>query len=216
MARRLKITEKVTFNVSEASYVYILSEQKLTKNSQKGPFGRVLENLKIAVKQCCQTGQFYQDKNLWENAKIRMPHFSHTSKSRIDQIGTYYVKYHGNWEPSIKRQFPWTCSASRRLFINMMLSRSREPKIFLSSLAFYAKRPTIKFRVGKRPFAHYSKAQVLKSSEKMTSNFTCYGATQHEMEVHKQVAFWIEVVACTIVGGFGIVGNLFSLPILAR
>lgn len=36
------------------------------------------------------------------------------------------------------------------------------------------------------------------------------------MEVHKEVAFWIEVVACTIVGGFGIIGNLFSLPILAR
>ena len=141
-----------------------------------------------------------------------MPHFSNTSKSRVDQM--VHIMGIGNPQ-SIRLTSVSMDSASRRLFINM-LSRSREPKIFLSSLAFYAKRPTIKFRVGKRPFAHYSKAQVLKSSEKMTSNFTCYGATQHEMEVHKQVAFWIEVVACTIVGGFGIVGNLFSLPILAR
>ena len=54
--RCLKITEKVSFNIaSEASYVYILSGQKLIKN---GPFWRVFENLKLAVKQCYQTGQF--------------------------------------------------------------------------------------------------------------------------------------------------------------
>ena len=102
MARRLKITEKVTFKiVSEASYVYILSEQKLTKNSQKGPFGRVLENLKIAVKQCCQTGQFHQDKNLWENAKIRIPHFSHTLKSRVDQMVPMLISWElGTLNPS--------------------------------------------------------------------------------------------------------------------
>ena len=48
----LKITEKVAFNIaSEASYVYILS-------GQNGPFWRVFENLKLAVKQCYQTGQF--------------------------------------------------------------------------------------------------------------------------------------------------------------
>ena len=35
-ARCLKITEKVSFNIaSEASYVYILSGQKLIKNAQK-------------------------------------------------------------------------------------------------------------------------------------------------------------------------------------
>ena len=34
----LKITEKVSFNIaSEASYVYILSGQKLIKNSKNGP-----------------------------------------------------------------------------------------------------------------------------------------------------------------------------------
>ena len=56
--RCLKITEKVSFNIaSEASYVYILSGQKLIKNVKNGPFWRVFENLKLAVKQCYQTGQ---------------------------------------------------------------------------------------------------------------------------------------------------------------
>ena len=57
--RCLKITEKVSFNVaSEASYVYILSGQKLIKNAKNCPFWRVFENLKFAVKQCYQIGQF--------------------------------------------------------------------------------------------------------------------------------------------------------------
>ena len=57
--RCLKITEKVSFKiVSEASYVYILSGQKLIKNAKNGPFRRVFENLKLAVKQCYQTGHF--------------------------------------------------------------------------------------------------------------------------------------------------------------
>ena len=55
----LKITEKVSFNIgSEASYVYILSGQKLIKNAKNGPFWRVFENLKFEVKQCYQTCQF--------------------------------------------------------------------------------------------------------------------------------------------------------------
>ena len=59
LARCLKITEKVSFNIaSEASYVYILSGQKLIKNAKNGSFWRVFENLKLAVKQCYQTGQF--------------------------------------------------------------------------------------------------------------------------------------------------------------
>ena len=48
--RCLKITEKVSFNIaSEASYVYILSRKKLIKKAKNGPFGRVFENLKLAV-----------------------------------------------------------------------------------------------------------------------------------------------------------------------
>ena len=47
----LKITENISFNIaSEASYVYILSGQKLNKNAKNGPFGRVVENLKLVVK----------------------------------------------------------------------------------------------------------------------------------------------------------------------
>ena len=53
------MTDKVSLNfASVASYVYILSGQKLIKNAKNGQFWRVFENLKIAVKQCYQTGQF--------------------------------------------------------------------------------------------------------------------------------------------------------------
>ena len=51
--------KKVSFYIaSEASYVYIMSGQKLIKNAKIGPFWRVFENLKVAIKQCYQTGQF--------------------------------------------------------------------------------------------------------------------------------------------------------------
>ena len=53
--RCLKITEKVSFFASEASYVNILSGQKFIKNANNGPIWRVFENLKLAVKQCYQT-----------------------------------------------------------------------------------------------------------------------------------------------------------------
>ena len=43
---------------SEESYVYILSGQKLIEKAKNGPFWRVFENLKPAVKQSYQTGQF--------------------------------------------------------------------------------------------------------------------------------------------------------------
>ena len=58
-SRCLKITEKVSFNIaSEASYIYILSGQKLIKNAKNGQFWKVFENIKLAVKQCYQKGQF--------------------------------------------------------------------------------------------------------------------------------------------------------------
>ena len=71
-ARCLKITEKVSFNIaSKASYIYILSGQKFIKTAKNGPFWRVFENLKLAVKQCYQTGQFLQDKNWWKMPKFK-------------------------------------------------------------------------------------------------------------------------------------------------
>ena len=58
-AQCLKITENVSFNIaSQASYVYILSKQKLIKNAQNGQFVPLFENLKLAVIQCYQIGHF--------------------------------------------------------------------------------------------------------------------------------------------------------------
>ena len=55
----LKENIKVLFNIaSEASYVYILSGQKLIKNGKNDSFSRAFENLKLAVKQRYQTGHF--------------------------------------------------------------------------------------------------------------------------------------------------------------
>ena len=57
-AKCLKITKSVAFKIaSEASYVYILNEQKLIKNAKNGQFWifRILENLKFAVIKCYQT-----------------------------------------------------------------------------------------------------------------------------------------------------------------
>ena len=53
----LKITEKVSFNTaSEASLHFEWT--KVNKNAKNGPFWRVFEYHKLAVKQCYQTGQF--------------------------------------------------------------------------------------------------------------------------------------------------------------
>ena len=58
--RCLKIPPKVAFNIaSEESYVYISSWQKLIKNAKNGPFWRVFENMKLAVKQCYQAGHLW-------------------------------------------------------------------------------------------------------------------------------------------------------------
>ena len=44
LSQCLKIDQKVAFNIaSEASYVYILSGQKLIKNAKNGPFGEFLQ-----------------------------------------------------------------------------------------------------------------------------------------------------------------------------
>ena len=81
----LKIREKASFNIaSGVSYVYILSGQKFIKNAKNGPFCRVFENLKLAVKQCYQTGHFNKDKNCdflsnfqtnWSCAKLEFWYF---------------------------------------------------------------------------------------------------------------------------------------------
>ena len=68
-ARCLKITEKVSFNIASE-----VSAQKWIKNY---PFWRVFENLKLAVKQCYETGQFNRTKigGKCQISKIKMRHF---------------------------------------------------------------------------------------------------------------------------------------------
>ena len=81
-SRCLKITEKVSINItSEASYVYILSGQKLIENAKNGPFWRIFENLKLAVKQCYQIGQ-----KLVENAKIEILKYPENPKLRTKSV----------------------------------------------------------------------------------------------------------------------------------
>ena len=58
--------KKVSFNIaSEASYFYILSGQKLIKNTKNGPFWRVFENLKLTVKMCYQTIDIQKSHKKW-------------------------------------------------------------------------------------------------------------------------------------------------------
>ena len=66
-ARCLKITEKLSF---DATYVYILSGQKLIKNANNGPFGEFLITWSLGQK-CYQTGHFWKDKNWWKMQKLK-------------------------------------------------------------------------------------------------------------------------------------------------
>ena len=62
----MKITEKVSFNITRgASYVYILSRQKLISRMPKMVhFGEFFENLKLAVK------KVLPDKSIFNRTKI--------------------------------------------------------------------------------------------------------------------------------------------------
>ena len=61
--------------------IYILSGQKLIKNVKNGPFWRVFEKLKLAVKQC------YQTRQLVENAKIKKFKYDILSNFQTISIG---------------------------------------------------------------------------------------------------------------------------------
>ena len=52
------VFEKLRKIASEASYHYVLS-RKLIKNAKNGPFWWIFEILKLTVKQCYQTNQFW-------------------------------------------------------------------------------------------------------------------------------------------------------------
>ena len=78
----MKITEKVSFNIaSEASYVYILSGQKLIKNAQNGPFWRVFENLRVHT--VLPDRSVLMGQKLVENGKIQMGHSEQFSNNVI-------------------------------------------------------------------------------------------------------------------------------------
>ena len=89
LAQCLKIREKVSFNIaSEASYVWIFIGQNFFKNAKNGQFWQVLKNLKLAVKQCYQTGQLLSNKidlsgnTVWPQASgfqklAKIDHFWH-------------------------------------------------------------------------------------------------------------------------------------------
>ena len=70
--RCLKITEKVSFNIaSEASYVYILSGQKLIENAKNGQFWRVFRKPEVCGQTVLPDRSVLIGKKLVENAKIQ-------------------------------------------------------------------------------------------------------------------------------------------------
>ena len=76
--RCLKITEKVSFNIaSEASYVYILSGQKLIKNAKNGPFLASFWKPEACGKTVLPDRLVLIWQKLVENAKIQMRHFEY-------------------------------------------------------------------------------------------------------------------------------------------
>ncbi len=71
-SRCLKITEKVSFNIaSEASYVYILSGQKLIKNAKNGPFWRSFEKPEACGQTVLPDRSVLIGQKLVEKAKIQ-------------------------------------------------------------------------------------------------------------------------------------------------
>ena len=106
----LKITEKVAFNIaSEASYVFILSEQKFIKKSQKWLILASFWNPEF----CCQTvlpdRTLLQGQKLVENAKIQMGlfglfsnnvHFFAHKKNSKKSLRIFQLFYRSN--PKIK------------------------------------------------------------------------------------------------------------------
>ena len=69
VSRQVLFGYKLTKNASEASYVYTSGGQKYIKNARIGPSLQLIENLKLAVKQCYQTVTFHWTK-IGENPKI--------------------------------------------------------------------------------------------------------------------------------------------------
>ena len=58
MTRCLKITGKISVKIASGASFCILSGQKCIENAKNSKFWLDFENLKLAVKQCYQTGHF--------------------------------------------------------------------------------------------------------------------------------------------------------------
>merc|ERR1711860_289312 len=70
--RCLKLTEKVSFNIaSEASYVHILSGQKLIKNAKNGQFWRVVRKPEACGQIVLPDRSVLIGQKLVENAKMK-------------------------------------------------------------------------------------------------------------------------------------------------
>ena len=78
LARCLKITEKVSFNIArEASYVYILRGQKFIKNAKNTQFGKFLKTCGLRSNSVTREVSFNRTKigGKCQNSKLHMLHF---------------------------------------------------------------------------------------------------------------------------------------------
>ena len=84
----MKITQIVAFNIaSEASYVYILSVQKLLKNAKNGPFWRVFWKPEDCSQTVLPDRSILIGQKLVENAKIQ--------KFKFDILSNFHTMWNG-------------------------------------------------------------------------------------------------------------------------
>ena len=101
----LKITEKVSFNIaSEASYVYILSGQKLIKNAKNGPIWRVFWKSEACGQTVLPNRSVLIGQNLVENAKIE--------KFKCDILGDFQTLWSFTAQSSTDAFLPSNPTAS--------------------------------------------------------------------------------------------------------
>ena len=134
-SRCLKITEKVSFSIeSEASYVYILSGQKLIKNAKNGAFWRVFENLKLARSNSVTRQVTFNRTKIGGkclNWKIQMRHFGWFSN---------YVRWHKLTQKDLKKNIntiltDWKNWFPKRVCLTCFLNKKKvyDPEIHLST-----------------------------------------------------------------------------------
>ena len=94
----MKITEKVSFNIaSEASYVYILSGQKLSEKSQKWSILASYWKSEACGQPVLPKSSAFIGQKVVENAKIK--------KFKCDILSNFQTMWH-RWNPFIFILFP--------------------------------------------------------------------------------------------------------------